>query len=204
MKTIKTLSSAMVMASAISGAWALDADTQAFKDLCDQNSSMIWDSKNNDCINIRTCTDDGDTIHCNRVFEEIQTGNLETAQSIIQMYVDKNYSSSCTFSKSTNFERPYAPGTDDYIGCVLSDGTFISFAFDDITDDGTFENLSKAPLMAACITYGYDTTNTPVSFGCADVPNKAKCLEIEATLKKHTTFDKTLRYSESDQDCFYY
>lgn len=114
---------------------AANANEQA----CNNSVKTIWDAKDQVCVPKDPCHSKlykNNNRYCNTVFSRTQVGDVETAQRLINLYVQAalNSKGHCKEFLPVNGDGEPKHVGDDYIGCVTREGAFVSFQFDDVSE----------------------------------------------------------------------
>jgi hypothetical protein len=142
--------SVAVLAVLISGMGV--ASAASIKDVClSYPEKLVWVEKNNECIPIHPCSDNGVyyDLYCNTEFKDIQVASVQDAQLLANLFVARRMGKTCYFVIA-----PEASTVgQDYVGCKTSDGGFIEFEFDDYSETRT-ETAKYSYDLGKCIAYG--------------------------------------------------
>lgn len=143
--------------------------TEEIKQRCLQSEDYVWDAKNSLCVYKNACEYEPD--HCNRVFKDVQVGNPEDAETLVRAYLNKNgYGvNSITNTGSATFGQ-------DYVRVFLTDGSYIEFEFDDLSD---MEFKEHIPFDAWCAAFSGTVITEDTIYGCRGI-TKQECDEMSA------------------------
>lgn len=166
MKT-KLLIATLIGVGLASNANALTITTAEIEQRCNSSTKTVWDSKNNQCLPRAVCRSKtaGHEIYCNKVFEDIQTNSLDIAKGLVALYVSEHYNSTCEFRDTDEQERLFG---QDEVGCTMSDGSYISFEFDD-TWDKKFDRSATSTAKGICLAFDYSFERGGWCVGVKDI-----------------------------------
>ena len=167
---VKILSGAMAaMLLVPCGANAASA-TDVVKKLCVQKSDFVWDDTNKVCIYQNACDsgkDTNDGRYCVKAFKNTQVNNLDDAKRLAYIYAKRKLGSAtgCSWGWS-DANNTFG---QDYIGCHLKNGGYVTFEFDDTNNSDMFTNGNE----------NYDEYHVCTDIYSGSVNNQTVCSGIE-------------------------
>lgn len=154
----KNLLSAVAGVAVIGSAFAVP-NVEVSKNLCAKHpDKYVWVEKNEDCIPINPCESKNETIkevYCNRAFEFVQLGNWREAIKLVKAYSENVLKVSVTNTKEIAHDKDTSLFGQDYIPVKTSDGGYVMFEFDDLSDM-TKSDKEAGAFMGACKAFGRD------------------------------------------------
>lgn len=154
----KNLLSAVAGVAVIGSAFAVP-NVEVSKNLCAKHpDKYVWVEKNEDCIPINPCESKNATIkevYCNRAFEFVQLGNWRDAVKLVKAYSENVLGVRVTNTKEIAHDKDTSLFGQDYIPVKTSDGGYVMFEFDDLSDM-TKSDKEAGATMGACKAFGHD------------------------------------------------
>ena len=156
----KTLLSVGAALAVIGSAAAVGPDT------CNPDK-YVWVEKDELCIPKNPCKSKSDVIrdaYCNRTFKDVQLSNWRRGIEVVKAYLSKQRGLGMIMDP-----KDYRDGVDtslfgqDYIPAKTSDGGYIVFEFDDLSDIGGAD-VREGVAKAGCYIY----SGRPWRFGGQD------------------------------------
>ena len=157
----KTLLSVIAGLAVINAASAVPSPADR-KALCEKHpEKYVWVEKTEACVPINPCKSDNSAIqeaYCIRVFKNVQLGNWTEGVVAVKAYLQKYLAVNMT---SSNLKLRQQMDTSlfgqDYIPAKTSDGGYVVFEFDDLSDIAGGDSYDGA-VESACIIQGGMTT----------------------------------------------
>ena len=143
--------------SIVAGLVVINTASAGIKETCLENpDKLVWVEKTERCVPINTCKASDPAIvdsYCNRVFKDVQLGNWRKGATVVEEYVRNNLGVSVTIEELKNHGVDTSFFGQDYVRAVLSDGGYMVFEFDDLSDMGGAD-VREGAGRAACAVYG--------------------------------------------------
>lgn len=213
----KTLLSILAGVVVIGSASAVPGPEDRERMCKQQPDKYVWVEKGNGaCVEINPCKSDNADVknaYCNTMFKDVQLGTPYEGVVVVKEYINKHLGLDIVNKKGiVRHDVDTSLFAQDYIPAKLSDGGYIVFEFDDLSDiagGDSYEGASKA----ACLIYGgnYKSRLRAVSetgFYCTDVA-ESDCDEVAYLASKILNgvlftgkYDKTIQ-ATTDANVFH-
>ena len=154
--------------------------------LCEKHpEKYVWVEKTETCVPINPCKSDNSSIveaYCNKTFANVQLGNWTKGLKLARAYVERNLGTS-VIGDGRRIRKNIDISTfgQDYIPCETSDGGYVVFEFDDLSD-WTRSDILEGSIKGACkifgdlgILYHIHEKNT---YTCPNVDNENDCTTV--------------------------
>ena len=153
----KTLLSAVAGLAVIGSVFAVPSVSDR-KALCEKHpEKYVWVEKTQACVPINPCKSDNSAIqeaYCNRVFKNVQLGNWTEGVVAVKAYLQKYLAVNMMNSNlKLRHEVDTSVFGQDYIPAKTSDGGYVVFEFDDLSDIAGGDRYDGA-VESACIIQG--------------------------------------------------
>ena len=153
----KTLLSVIAGLAVIGSACAAPTPADR-KALCEKHpEKYVWVEKTQACVPINPCKSDNSAIqeaYCNRVFKNVQLGNWTEGVTAVKAYLQKYLAVDMTNStRALRREVDTSVFGQDYIPAKTSDGGYMVFEFDDLSDIAGSDRYDGA-VESSCIIQG--------------------------------------------------
>ena len=114
----------------VAGANALSTDEVMA--MCNSSKDTVWDSFNKTCVPRNPCTKDKYALYCNKEFASAQLSSIDRGVLFAKAYAKYTDGQDAACSE---LDKPGIIG-QDYIGCTYSNGHYVVFEFDDLSQHG--------------------------------------------------------------------
>ena len=170
--------------SAVTGLVVIGSACAAGPDTCNPDK-YVWVEKDELCIPKNPCKSKSDVIrdaYCSTVFSDVQLSNWRYSIRVVQAYLRKQRGLSMTNIKDIPYDKDTSFFGQDYIPAKTSDGGYIVFEFDDLSDLGGAD-VRNGIAQAVCIAYSgryldfEQYGGREDFFGCKRV-SESDCLEM--------------------------
>ena len=135
----------------------IGAANAGIKETCLKHpDKLMWVEKTEACVPINPCKSDNTAIkeaYCNTAFKDIQLGNWRQGATVVEEYVRSYLGISATIKELKDHGVETSLFGQDYVRAVLSDGGYMVFEFDDLSDIAGGDKYDGAA-EAACLIYG--------------------------------------------------
>ena len=177
---VKILSGAMAaMLLAPCGANAASA-TDVVKKLCVQKSDFVWDDTNKVCIYQNACDsgkDTNDGRYCVKAFKDTQVHTIDDAKDLANIYAKRKLGSAtgCSWGWS---DADNISG-QDYIGCHLKNGGYVTFEFDDTNNSHMFSKENENNVLHILCSVIYSGSLRSDILACTGIQSQAECKKYQ-------------------------
>ena len=155
----KTLLSVGAALAVIGSAAAVGPDT------CNPDK-YVWVEKDELCIPKNPCKSKSDVIrdaYCNRTFKDVQLSNWRDGVTVVEAYLNKRHGVSISSGSRIGENKDTSFFDQDYIPAKTTDGGYVVFEFDDLSDIGGAD-VREGVAKAGCYIY----SGRPWRFGGQD------------------------------------
>lgn len=140
--------------SAVAGLAVIGSACAAGPDTCNPDK-YVWVEKDELCIPKNPCKSKSDVIrnaYCSKAFEFVQLGNWRKGVTVVEAYLDKQRGLGMTNTGDIGNDKDTSFFGQDYIPAKTTDGGYVVFEFDDLSDLGGAD-VRNGIAQAVCIAY---------------------------------------------------
>ena len=135
----------------------IGAANAGIKETClEHPDKLVWVEKTQRCIPINPCKSDNTAIreaYCNTAFQNVQLGNWRQGLVVAEKYSKRYLGVDIVNTNDMYGDKDTNLFGQDYIPAKLSDGGYIVFEFDDLSDVAGGDKYDGAA-EAACLIHG--------------------------------------------------
>ena len=210
----KTLLSVLAGIAVVGSASALPS-LEDRKALCLKHpDKYVWVEKTEACVPVNPCKSDDINIksaYCNQSFSMVQLGDWRQGVEVVKAYAEHVLGVEVTTTnKQMRKDADVSFFEQDYLPCKLSDGGYMVFEFDDLSDIAGGDKYRGA-IESACRIYGgkYELQG-PATFdnnkqtACFNLDSESDCKAVADLSIKILNNDVlfTNRWYERPKNCY--
>ena len=150
----------------------------AGRDTCNPDK-YVWVERDELCIPKNPCKSKSDVIreaYCSTVFKDVQLSNWRHGVTAVKAYLDKKRGLGMTNTGDIGNDKDTSFFGQDYIPAKTTDGGYVVFEFDDLSDLGGAD-VEEGAIQAGCLIYDGKYTKTSDGLYCIG-PAESYCSEI--------------------------
>lgn len=184
--------------SAVAGLAVIGSACAAGPDTCNPEK-YVWVEKDELCVPKNPCKSKSNVIrdaYCNQIFKDVQLSNWRHGVTLVKAYLDKRRGLGITNASDIGNDKDTSFFGQDYIPAKTTDGGYVVFEFDDLSDLGGVD-VEEGAVQAACLIYDGKYTKTSDGLYCIG-PAESYCPEIGEIVGDILTRPVNSRFKEED------